>query len=107
MIRLDNVSAIDMNLLINVVNWSISNSMDAEWCQQTLEEAIEMHGIEATKLIKSKKPEILIIAQSAYTSEHDKNAALEAGCVSFISKPIGKDTLMNIIDEFRCHKLNS
>jgi len=64
-----------------------------------------MNGIEATKLIKSKKPEILIVAQSAYTSESDKNAALEAGCVSFISKPISKDTIVNIIDGFRSQKL--
>ena len=27
-----------------VVNWSISNSMDAEWCNEVLEEAIRMHG---------------------------------------------------------------
>ena len=27
-----------------VVNWSVSNSMDAEWCRQTLEQAIQMHG---------------------------------------------------------------
>lgn len=27
-----------------VVNWSISNSMDAEWCQQVLDEAVERYG---------------------------------------------------------------
>lgn len=27
-----------------VVGWSLSNSMDANWCQQTLEQAIESHG---------------------------------------------------------------
>ena len=43
-----------------VVNWSISNSMDAEWCQQTLEEAIAMHG----------KPEIINTDQgNQFTSE--------------------------------------
>ena len=43
-----------------VVNWSVSNSMDAEWCQQTLEEAIEMHG----------RPEIINTDQGAqFTSD--------------------------------------
>lgn len=43
-----------------VVNWSISNSMDAEWCQQTLEEAIRQHG----------KPEIINTDQgSQFTAE--------------------------------------
>jgi putative transposase len=27
-----------------VVGWSLSNTMDASWCQQTLQESIEVHG---------------------------------------------------------------
>lgn len=27
-----------------VVGWSLSNTMEAEWCRQTLEEAVEQHG---------------------------------------------------------------
>jgi putative transposase len=43
-----------------VVNWSVSNTMDAEWCRQTLEEAIETHG----------KPEIVNTDQgSQFTSD--------------------------------------
>jgi len=43
-----------------VLNWSISNSMDAEWCQQVLEEAIEQYG----------HPEIINTDQgSQFTSE--------------------------------------
>ena len=42
-----------------VVNWSISNTMTAEWCRQVAEEAIEQHG----------KPEILNTDQgSQFTS---------------------------------------
>jgi putative transposase len=43
-----------------VLNWSISNSMDAEWCTETLKETIEIHG----------KPDIINTDQgSQYTSE--------------------------------------
>ena len=43
-----------------VVNWSVSNTMDANWCKQTLEEAIEIHG----------KPEIINTDQgSQFTSD--------------------------------------
>lgn len=43
-----------------VINWSVSNTMDAEWCQQMLEQAIEMHG----------RPEIINTDQgSQFTSE--------------------------------------
>ena len=53
-----------------VVNWSISNSMDAEWCQQTLEEAIEQHG----------QPEIINTDQgSQFTSEVFSGYVLSRG----------------------------
>lgn len=43
-----------------VLNWSVSNSMDAEWCAEVLQEAIDIHG----------KPEIVNTDQgSQYTSE--------------------------------------
>lgn len=43
-----------------VLNWSVSNSMDAAWCKEALEEAIEEHG----------KPEIINTDQgSQFTSE--------------------------------------
>jgi putative transposase len=43
-----------------VVNWSVSNTMDAQWCKETLEEAIALHG----------KPEIINTDQgSQFTSE--------------------------------------
>ncbi|WP_180272343.1 DDE-type integrase/transposase/recombinase [Maribacter sp. 4U21] len=27
-----------------VLNWSVSNTMDAQWCKETLEEAVAVHG---------------------------------------------------------------
>lgn len=53
-----------------VVNWSVSNSMDAEWCQQVLEEAIEIYG----------KPEIINTDQgSQFTSEIFSGFVLNEG----------------------------
>jgi putative transposase len=43
-----------------VIHWSVSNSMDAQWCRKTLEDAIEQHGA----------PEIINTDQgSQFTSE--------------------------------------
>lgn len=43
-----------------VLNWSVSNTMDAAWCKETLEEAIAIHG----------RPEIVNTDQgSQFTSE--------------------------------------
>lgn len=53
-----------------VVNWSVSNSMDAEWCRQMLEEAIQMHGL----------PEIINTDQgSQFTSEIFSSYVLSQG----------------------------
>lgn len=53
------VAVIDLHSRF-VLNWSVSNVMDAQWCKETLEEAIEIHG----------KPEIVNTDQgSQFTSE--------------------------------------
>lgn len=50
-----------------VINWSVSNSMDATWCKEMLEEAIQQHG----------KPEIINTDQgSQFTSEEFTSTVL-------------------------------
>ncbi|MDD3891769.1 MAG: response regulator, partial [Bacteroidales bacterium] len=58
-----------------------------------------MNGYEATAKIKSVFPNLTIIAQTAYTSAHDKEMAIKYGCNDFISKPIDKDELIEMIDK--------
>ena len=53
-----------------VVNWSLSNTMDAGWCKEVFEQAITNHG----------KPEILNTDQgSQFTSEDFTQSVLKAG----------------------------
>lgn len=53
-----------------VVNWSVSNSMDADWCTNTLREAVEIHG----------KPEIINTDQGGqYTSDEFSSFVLNSG----------------------------
>ena len=56
-----------------------------------------LNGVEATKLIKMFKPELPIVAQTAYATETDKLETLMAGCDDYISKPIDKNKLHKII----------
>lgn len=56
-----------------------------------------MNGYEATAKIKSVFPDLPIIAQTAYTSAQDKELAIKYGCNDFISKPIDKDKLIDMI----------
>lgn len=56
-----------------------------------------MSGNEATKLIKQLRPDLPIIAQTAYSTKEDKENALSLGYDDFISKPINPDDLKSML----------
>ena len=58
----------------------------------------EMDGLKATKLIKEIRPELPIIVQTSSTFQIDRNKAIEAGCNGFISKPIDKQELLEMME---------
>ncbi len=60
----------------------------------------EMDGLEATKQIRKIDTEIPIIAQTAYAMAGDEKISLETGCNNYISKPIKKLDLMNMINNY-------
>ncbi len=56
-----------------------------------------MNGYEATREIKALRPDLPIIAQSAFTRYNDQDKGLKAGFDDYITKPILKDDLLFII----------
>ncbi len=58
-----------------------------------------MNGYEATKQIRKILPDLPIIAQTAYTTDVDKNMAFASGCNDFISKPFKQELLVSKINE--------
>jgi PAS domain S-box-containing protein len=52
-----------------------------------------MDGFEATRLIKGIRPELEVIALTAYSLEADKIKALSSGCSDVVVKPIKKEIL--------------
>ncbi len=58
-----------------------------------------MNGIDACTEILKHVPDLLIIAQTAYTSPDDKERAIAIGCKAFISKPIREKELFQIISK--------
>jgi len=61
----------------------------------------EMDGFEATRLIKRLRPELPVIAQTAYSFTEEKEKAELAGCDDYISKPIKKKILIEKIQQFQ------
>jgi PAS domain S-box-containing protein len=60
----------------------------------------DIDGHEAIHRIKAKKPELFIIAQTAYASEEDRLNAIQAGADDYISKPIRKDDLISKLNNW-------
>ena len=56
-----------------------------------------MNGFDATRLIKQQRPDLPVIAQSAFTSKEVNEKAQEAGCDNFITKPIKKSELLEMM----------
>ncbi len=59
-----------------------------------------MDGLEATHRIKAKRPEIPIIALTAGAFDHDRNAALSAGCNDFLTKPVNVQVLFQLMRKY-------
>jgi signal transduction histidine kinase/CheY-like chemotaxis protein len=60
----------------------------------------EISGLEATKYIVRVRPEIPIIAQTAFALDGDKEKCMSAGCCAYITKPIEAEKLFNLMDKF-------
>ncbi len=59
-----------------------------------------MDGYAATRQIKENRPELPVIAVTAFAMLHDKINAQNAGCDDYISKPYEADDILRIIDKF-------
>jgi len=59
-----------------------------------------MNGFEATEKIKSILPNLPVIAQTAYSTESDRIKALDHGCDDFISKPLKKNEVINLLRRY-------
>ena len=57
----------------------------------------QMSGLEATQQIRQFNKDLIIIAQTAYAFSDDNEKAIEAGCNDYISKPINKYLLYELI----------
>lgn len=57
-------------------------------------------GLEATAVIKKKYPDLPVIAQTAYALDEDRVKILHAGCDGYVSKPLSKDRLMQVLQTY-------
>jgi len=63
-----------------------------------------LDGISATREIKKFRPDLPIIAQSAFVQPQDMETAHEAGCEAYLTKPINIDTLFQVMQNIKKKK---
>ena len=59
-----------------------------------------MNGYEATKKIKASKPEIPVIAVTAFAMSGDREKSLIQGCDEYLEKPIKQQHLFTLLRKF-------
>ena len=59
-----------------------------------------MNGYDATQMIKELRADIPVIAQTAFAMPGEKEKCREAGCDGYLSKPIARKALLQMINEF-------
>ena len=59
-----------------------------------------MDGLEATKAIKEKHPELPVVALTANAFDSDRQLAMDAGCDDFLSKPVSSELCLKTIKKF-------
>lgn len=59
-----------------------------------------MNGFEATEVIRKSNKDIPVIATTAYAMNGDKENCLKAGCNDYISKPIRRNELFNVMNVY-------
>ncbi|MDZ7743154.1 MAG: response regulator [Bacteroidota bacterium] len=64
----------------------------------------EMNGYDAMKAIKSIRPDVIIIAQTAFAMSGDREKALARGFDDYLTKPIRKSELAHYMQKYLTSK---
>jgi len=59
-----------------------------------------INGLDATIRIKAIRPHLPVVAVTAHAQTGDQRRILQAGCDDYLSKPLNRDHLMNILEKY-------
>ena len=56
-----------------------------------------INGYECTRIIKQERPDLPVVAQTAYAMSGEREISREAGCDDYLSKPIKVKDLLDTL----------
>lgn len=59
-----------------------------------------MNGLDAFKIIRKFNPDLTVVAQTAYSSAEDKEMILNLGFKNYITKPLNREKIFELLDSF-------
>ncbi|MEO8235089.1 MAG: ATP-binding protein [Flavobacterium sp.] len=107
----DNINFLLLEKIMQFKNYKIiraKNGLEAvEFCNNNAEIDLVLmdikmpvlSGYEALARIKIFRPDLPVIAQTAYSSSEDQEKLKQAGFINYVTKPINKEKLFKIIAE--------
>ena len=87
-----------------IVHWAKNGIEAVDMCRKNKYDLVlmdikmpDMDGIEAFKIIRAEKPELPVIAQTAFARHEEEQNIRAVGFDDYISKPIRKEILLDMI----------
>ena len=56
-----------------------------------------MNGYHATRQVRAVRPDLPVIAITAFAKDEDRTKAMDAGCVDHLAKPVKAEDLLNSV----------
>jgi CheY-like chemotaxis protein len=99
--------AVLKSTMVNI-HWITDGNAAVEFCQNFPDVNMVfmdvnlpgINGYEATRRIKEKRPDLPIIALTAYAMTGEKERSLSAGCNEYLSKPVRPRELINVVTKY-------
>ncbi len=108
----EEINYLYMKAILNMVDCNYllakNGNQAVEYCRQKPEISLVlmdikmpvMNGLEATRIIREFRPDLPIIAITAYVQTGDKQRFIEAGFNDYLSKPIKREKLYSLIQKY-------
>ncbi|TRX16087.1 ATP-binding protein [Flavobacterium franklandianum] len=113
----DNINFLLIKRILELKKYKVLRAINGQEAVDICRENVDIHlvlmdikmpvlnGFEAFKIINSFNPKLPVIAQTAYASVEDYEKIMELGFTAYVSKPLDKEKIFELIDSIFYRKV--